>query len=162
PTGGIPMGTRTGDLDPGVPLFLMRNHKLNADALENLLNHDSGLKALGGTNDMRQLQKAADEGNHNAALAIEVFCRSIAKTVTSYAAVLGGLDLLVFTGGIGERSSIVRARICQYLAFLGITLDEERNRASSPTITTDGSTPTVRILPADEEAQIARHCRALL
>ncbi|HTZ88961.1 MAG TPA: acetate/propionate family kinase [Alloacidobacterium sp.] len=162
PTGGIPMGSRTGDLDPGVSLFLMRYHKLNANALENLLNYNSGLKALGGTNDMRVLQKAFEEGDHNASLAIEIFCRSIAKTIASYAAVLGGLDLLVFAGGIGEHSSTVRANVCGGLGFLGIMLDAERNNASSPVISTDASKITVRVMVTEEEKQIARHCRALL
>jgi acetate kinase len=162
PTGGIPMGTRTGDLDPGVLLFLMRNHKLNADSLESLLNHNSGLKALGGTNDMRQLQKAADEGSHNAALAIEIFCRSIAKTITSFAAMLSGLDLLVFSGGIGEHSSMARANVCSRLGFLGITLDEERNDRHASTISANASKVIVRIVPSEEESQIARQCRALL
>ncbi|MGC1299812.1 MAG: acetate/propionate family kinase [Alloacidobacterium sp.] len=162
PTGGIPMGSRTGDLDPGVSLFLMRVHKLNDEALETLLNHDSGLKALGGTNDMRVLQKASDEGDHNASLAIEIFCRSIAKTIASYAAVLGGLDLLIFAGGIGEHSSAVRANVCRRLEFLGIALDSEHNHASASTISSDASKIAVRVMVTEEEKQIARHCRALL
>jgi len=162
PTGGIPMGSRTGDLDPGVSLFLMRVHKLNDAAIETLLNHDSGLKALGGTNDMRVLQQASGEGDHNASLAIEIFCRSIAKTIASYASVLGGLDLLIFAGGIGEHSSAVRANVCQRLEFLGIALDAERNQASSPVISSDTSKIAVRVMVTEEEKQIARHCRALL
>jgi acetate kinase len=162
PTGGIPMGTRTGDLDPGVPLFLLRNQKLNPDALESLLNHNAGLKALGGTNDMRQLQKASKAGDHNAALAIEIFCRSIAKTVASYAAVLGGLDLLVFSGGIGEHSAPVRANVCSRLDWLGITVDATHNDASESIISTNTSRVAVRIVPSEEEKQIARHCRMLL
>ena len=162
PTGGIPMGTRTGDLDPGVSLFLMRHEKLDADALESLLNHSSGLTALGGTNDMRKLQTAADAGNHDAQLAIEIFCRSIAKTVASYAAVLGGLDLLAFSGGIGEHSAAVRANVCRRLGFLGIAMDADRNAASSAVISSDSSQVTIRVTPSEEEVQIARECRALL
>lgn len=162
PTGGIPMGSRTGDLDPGISLFLMRVHKLNDEALEKLLNHDSGLKALGGTNDMRVLQQGADKGDHNASLAIEIFCRSIAKTIASYATVLGGLDLLIFAGGIGEHSSAVRANVCSRLEFLGITLDAERNQSSVPVISSDASKIAVRVSVTEEERQIARHCRALL
>ena len=162
PTGGIPMGTRTGDLDPGVSLFLMRHEKLDADALESLLNHSSGLTALGGTNDMRKLQTASDAGNHDAQLAIEIFCRSIAKTVASYAVVLGGLDLLAFSGGIGEHSAAVRANVCRRLNFLGIAMDAERNAASSAVISSDSSQVTIRITPSEEEVQIARECRALL
>lgn len=162
PTGGIPMGSRTGDLDPGVSLFLMRVHKLDADALETLLNQNAGLKALGGTNDMRILQKASEEGDHNASLAIEIFCRSIAKTIASYVSVLGGLDLLIFAGGIGEHSSTVRSNVCERLGFLGITLDAERNNSSSSIISTDASKIAVRVMVTEEEKQIARHCRALL
>jgi acetate kinase len=162
PTGGIPMGSRTGDLDPGVALFLMRNHKLSADALESLLNHNSGLKALGGTNDMRILQKGAEEGEHNASLAIEIFCRSIAKMIASYAVTLGGLDLLVFSGGIGEHSSAVRASVCGRLGFMGVALDTERNDASSLVISADTSKVAVRVVTTDEESQIARYCRDLL
>jgi acetate kinase len=127
-----------------------------------LLNHDSGLKALGGTNDMRVLQQASGEGDHNASLAIEIFCRSIAKTIASYASVLDGLDLLIFAGGIGEHSSAVRANVCQRLEFLGIALDAERNQASSPVISSDTSKIAVRVMVTEEEKQIARHCRALL
>ncbi|QNI32311.1 acetate/propionate family kinase [Alloacidobacterium dinghuense] len=162
PTGGIPMSTRAGDLDPGVPLFLIRNQKLDTDALETLLNHNSGLKALGGTNDMRELQKASDSGDSKAALAIEIFCRSIAKTIASFAAVLGGLDLLVFAGGIGEHSSTVRASVCDRLGFLGIALDAARNNASSAVISADSSKVRVRVMSTEEEKQIARYCRVLL
>jgi acetate kinase len=162
PTGGIPMGTRTGDLDPGVPLFLMRHAKLGADALESLLNHDSGLQALGGTNDMRTLQTESDAGDHKAQIAMEIFCRSIAKTIASFAVVLGGLDMLAFSGGIGEHSAVVRANVCQRLSFFGITLDAERNAASSAVISSDASKIAVRVTPSEEEVQIARECRTLL
>jgi len=160
PTGGIPMGTRTGDLDPGVPLFLMRSEKLDADAIESLLNHKAGLMALGGTNDMRKLQADSAGGSHSAQIAIEIFCRSIAKTVASFASVLGGLDLFVFSGGIGEHSAEVRANVCGRLGFLGIALDAAQNQASAAVIST--SSVLVRIVPSEEEKQIARHCRSLL
>lgn len=168
PTGGIPMGTRTGDLDPGVVLFLARTGKLKTDDLESLLNHYSGLLALSsgpdtpGISDMRELTKAVDAGNQDAALALTIFCRSIAKTVASYAAVLGGLDCLVFTGGIGEHSATVRERVCKQLAFLGVTLDGNANQQSAPTISRLDSTLHVRIIAADEEGRIARHVQSLL
>jgi acetate kinase len=143
PTGGIPMATRSGDLDPGVLLYLLRTHRMDADALENLLNHESGLKALSeGRSDMRELEAAAARGDASAILAIEIFCRSILKTIASYAAILGGLDLLVFTGGIGEHSEHVRLRVCDGLAFMGKI--------------------EVMVIAARENLQIARHCRALL
>jgi acetate kinase len=196
PTGGIPMGTRSGDLDPGVVLFLARAGKLdsargglsNIDALESLLNHESGLAALSsdanvpGTSDMRELTAAAnrsaaanpgaaanpssDPGSAAAALTIAIFCRSIAKTVAGYAAVLGGLDTLVFTGGIGEHSALVREQVCRQLTFLGITLDSDANQRSAATISQQGSpipSPiTVQIIPADEDGRIAHHVGNLL
>jgi acetate kinase len=162
PTGGIPMGTRTGDLDPGVALFFMRREKLDADALETLLNHDAGLKALGGTNDMRKLQEKASQGSHDAKLAVEIFCRSIAKTIASFAVVLGGLDLLVFSGGIGSHSAAVRADVCNRLRFLGVTLDDARNAEGGPMLSAEASKVAVRIVPSEEEIQIARYCRKML
>jgi acetate kinase len=182
PTGGIPMGTRSGDLDPGVVLFLARTGNLSSDALESLLNHESGLAALSsgkqssgayapGISDMRELTAAAnlnaDQGSATpnqalAAQAIAIFCRSIAKTVASYAAVLGGLDALVFTGGIGEHSVPVREKVCRQLAFLGITLDVEANQRHATVISQQSSPITVRIVPADEDGRIARHVRHLL
>src|SRR6202012_1099815 len=180
PTGGIPMGTRSGDLDPGVVLFLARAGKLGSargglsdiDALESLLNHESGLTGLSdGTSDMRELTAAAnlstDQGSATpnqalAAQAIVIFCRSIAKTVASYAAVLGGLDALVFTGGIGEHSIPVREKVCRQLAFLGITLDVDANQRPATVISQQSSPATVRIVPADEDGRIADHVRHLL
>jgi acetate kinase len=195
PTGGIPMGTRSGDLDPGVVLFLARSARLDSarggvdiDALESVLNHESGLAGLsGGISDMRELTAAAnrsaavnpsaaavrgpDPGSAApnqaiAAQAIAIFCRAIAKTVAGYAAVLGGLDALVFTGGIGEHSVPVREKVCRQLAFLGITLDTEANQRHATVISQPASpisNPiTVQILPADEDGRIAHHVRNLL
>jgi acetate kinase len=180
PTGGIPMGTRSGDLDPGVVLFLARTGHLNStrggvdlDALESVLNHESGLAGLSsdgstpGISDLRELTAAANQDSAApnqaiAAQAIAIFCRSIAKTVASYAAVLGGLDTLVFTGGIGEHSTPVREQVCRQLAFLGITLDAEANQRHATTISQPASSITVQILPADEDGRIAHHVRNLL
>jgi acetate kinase len=176
PTGGIPMGTRTGDLDPGVVLFLARTGNLSNDALESLLNHESGLAGLSnGISDMRELTAAAnlnsDQGSATpnqalAAQAIAIFCRSIAKTVASYAAVLGGLDALVFTGGIGEHSIPVREKVCRQLAFLGISFDAEANQRHATVISQQispiPSAITVQIIPADEDGRIAHHVGNLL
>src|SRR6185312_4881316 len=141
PAGGIPMATRSGDLDPGILLYLMRSKNLSADKLEQLLNHDSGLAAIsGGESDMRKLETSADP---NAQLAIDIFCMAIRKTVAAYAAELGGLDLLIFSGGIGEHSARVRNQVCDSLAFLGLT-DEK-----------------IRVIPSEEDVQIARHSHAL-
>lgn len=163
PTGGIPMATRSGDLDPGVMLYLMRVKKMDAKSLESLLNHDSGLNALsGGKGDMRDLESAAAGGDSKAQLAIDVFCRSICKTAAGYAAVLGGLDMLVFAGGIGEHSARVRSGVCGGLGFLGIRLDDAANGSGGGTISATDSRVGVRVVPSEEDRQIARHCRAML
>jgi acetate kinase len=172
PTGGIPMGTRSGDLDPGVVLFLARSGHFNTNELESLLNHESGLAGLSsganapGISDLRELTAAADRssdpGSAAAKEAITIFCRAIAKTVAGYAAVLGGLDTLVFTGGIGEHSALVREQVCRQLAFLGITLDAEANQRHAPTISQPTSTIAAQIIPADEDGRIAHHVSSLL
>jgi acetate kinase len=172
PTGGIPMGTRSGDLDPGVVLFLARSGNLSNDALESLLNHESGLSGLSsgahapGISDMRELIAAAnrssDQGSAAANQAIAIFCRSIAKTVASYAAVLGGIDALVFTGGIGEHAALVREQVCRRLAFLGIALDVGANQRHANVISQQTSSIAVQILPADEDGRIALHVDHLL
>jgi acetate kinase len=145
PVGGIPMATRSGDFDPGVVLFLMRTEQLSADALESLLNKDSGLGALsGGESDMRLLEECAAKGDARAQLAIDVFVHAVRKMIGAYAAELGGLDLLVFTGGIGEHDATMRNRICHGLAFLGVTSGDAAQCAK------------VRTLTSEEELQIAR------
>jgi acetate kinase len=168
PTGGIPMGTRTGDLDPGVVLFLARSGKLDTNHLESVLNHESGLLGLSsttnapGSSDLRELTATANQGSPAANQALAIFCRSIAKTVASYAAVLGGLDTLVFTGGIGEHSALVREQVCRQLAFLGITIDSAANQRHTPAISQPDSPIHVQIIPADEDGRIAHHVNALL
>ncbi|HEX5424519.1 MAG TPA: acetate/propionate family kinase [Candidatus Acidoferrales bacterium] len=163
PTGGIPMATRTGDLDPGVILYLQRVKGADADSLERLLNRDSGLTALsGGKSDMRDLQAAAAKGDSRARLAIEIFCRSIRKVIAAYATVLGGADLVVFTGGIGEHSSQVRANVCDGLGILGILIDSGRNQRNERTISADNSNVQVAVVPSEEDRQIARHCRSMI
>lgn len=163
PTGGIPMATRTGDLDPGVILYLQRVKKMNADELEQLLNKESGLKALsGGTSDMRSLQDAAAKGDTRAAMSIDIFCAAIAKYVAAYATELGGLDLLVFAGGIGEHSAQVRSKVCERLRFMRVSLDATQNARNAPVISSPESAVSVRIVPAQEDIQIARHCASLL
>ena len=150
PTGGVPMGTRTGDLDPGVLLYLLRQEKLSAEVLERLVDHESGLAGYsGGESDMQALLARETSGDPAAALAVEAFCTAVRKTVGAYAALLGGLDLLVFTGGIGEHSAPVRRKICAGLQFLGLH-EEQQQRGK------------VRVLPTGEDAQIAGHCRRLL
>jgi acetate kinase len=149
PTGGIPMATRVGDLDPGVVIFLLRAG-MSGDELETMLNRKSGLAAIAGESDMRELQERMGRGDAEAKLAVEVFVFAVRKFIGAYAAELGGLDLLVFTGGIGEHSELVRARICEGLDFLGIRS------------TGGGKFSNVTVMTSEEEAQIARHCRQLM
>jgi acetate kinase len=161
PTGGIIMGTRTGDLDPGIVLHIRRNANLDVDQLEKLLDKRSGLLGISGLSpDMRELHKAVD--NPLAQLAIEMFARTASKTIAAFASVLSGLDLLVFSGGIGEHDSIVRAKICESLTFLGLCLNPNDNAQNHGTINGPDSRVSVRIVPADEEIQIARHIFRLL
>jgi acetate kinase len=149
PTGGVPMGTRSGDLDPGVLLYLMRVEKLDAGALETLLNRQSGLAGYAdGESDMQALEKRAAAGDANASLALDAFATAVRKTIGGYAALLGGIDLLVFTGGIGEHSGEIRRRVCDGLAFMGLTESDPAGK--------------VRAIHTEEEKQIARHCRTLL
>ena len=160
PTGGIPMSSRSGDLDPGVILYLLRVRKLDAGQLEVLLNEHSGLAGIaGGESDLRNLQAAAAKGDEKAALAIEIFCRAIRKTIGSYAAVLGGIDLLVFTGGIGENSVIVRGLVLARLGFLGLAEDPAANaghgRSAGGRISRPGPVQAL-VVPTDEELMIAR------
>lgn len=161
PTGGFAMSTRTGDLDPGVALLLERSLApdvpvLTPDELERTVNEESGLKALAGEADMQKLLARTDA---DATLAVAVFCRGVAKTIAGYATVLGGVDLLVFTGGIGEHSAAVRARVGERLQVLGVVLDGERNGAAkgAAVISADDALITVRVMVADENAVIARH-----
>src|SRR5208282_3257827 len=124
-TGGIPMGTRSGDLDPGLFLYLMRNEKLSADELEDLLNHQSGLYALSsGESDVKTLEERALRNDPRAALALDVFATSVRKVIGAYTALLGGIDLLVFTGGIGEHSDRIRSASAAGLEVLGVTRDK--------------------------------------
>jgi acetate kinase len=162
PLGGLVMGTRCGDLDPGVPIYLMRTHKLSVGAVDNLLTHQSGLLGVSNiSSDMKELlEKEADDPH--AAEAIILFCYQAKKFLGALAAVLGGLDTLVFTGGIGENAPAIRERICQGMEFLGIHLDAARNQANAPAISLASSPVAVRVMATDEELIIARHTAALI
>jgi len=153
PSGGIIMGTRSGDLDPGVVVYLMREKKLDAAMLEDLIDHRSGLIGISGIgSDMRRLHEAALV-NPDARLAIDMFCYSVRKQMAAMMAVLGGIDLIVFTGGIGENDGEVRASVCAGLSWAGISLDAAQSR--------NGSRPSVLVLTSQEDEQIARHTRQL-
>jgi acetate kinase len=157
PTGGVIMGTRTGDLDPGVLVYLMREKKLESVALEDLVDHQSGLLGISGLDgDMRRLHEAASS-NDNARLAIEMFCYSVRKQIAAMIAVLGGVDMVVFTGGIGENDEVARAMICEGLAWAGIGQPERLSWTVRDTIPGDN----VCILPSQEDEQIARHTWSL-
>jgi acetate kinase len=162
PTGGVVMGTRSGDLDPGVLFYLMRKANLDAATVEAMLNRQSGLLGISGVaSDMRCLHQQA-AGNPAARLAIEMFCYSVRKQIAAMVAVLDGVDLIVFTGGIGEHDAQVRAAACAGLSWMGISLDEARNRSASSPMHHSASRCQIRVLPCREDEQIARHTRALL
>jgi acetate kinase len=163
PTGGLPMGTRSGDLDPGVLVHLLRARGLDADGLERLLDRESGLFGLSGsTGDMRELLGARTVGDAAAGLAVEVFVMRLRMQIGAYAALLGGLDSVVFAGGIGERAAPVRAEACEGLEHLGIRIDHDRNAAHEAIISADDSPVTVRVVRTDEDVVIGRHVRAVL
>jgi acetate kinase len=162
PTGGLVMGTRSGDLDPSVPLFLLEERGLTPTEVSDLLNKQAGLLGVSETSaDMQDLlDRETDDGR--AAEAIALFCYQAKKFLGALAAALGGLDALVFTGGIGEHAAPVRERVCEDLEFLGIRLDPERNAAHAPVISSDDAAVTVRVVPTDEELMVARHTRRLI
>jgi acetate kinase len=161
PLEGLVMGTRSGDLDPGVVLYLMRAAGMSADQIDDLLNRRSGLLGLSGTSgDVRELEAAAQGGNRPAELALEIFAYRAAKYVGAYAAVLDGLDAIAFSGGIGEHSVSIRERICRRLGSLGVALDDQANRSAGGTgprrISRDDGRVSVWVVPANEELEIAR------
>jgi acetate kinase len=156
PSGGVPMGTRPGDLDPGVAWYLMQSENLTPTEFNQLINHESGLLGVSETSsDMGDLIKH-EATDVRAAEAVALFCYQTKKWIGAYAAALGGLDTLVFAGGIGENASTIRARICEGLAFLGIELEEKRNMANAGVISAAASRVTVRVMRTDEELMIAR------
>jgi acetate kinase len=159
PSGGVIMGTRSGDLDPGILIYLMRENKLDAAMLEDMVDHRSGLLGISGVgSDMRRLHEAAST-SADARLAIDMFCYSVRKQIAAMIAVLGGVDLVVFTGGIGENDENVRAAICDGLSWAGIS--PARGRANDP-VAADALHCSVRVLVSQEDEQIARHTRALV
>ncbi len=161
PASGVMMGTRAGDVDPGVVLFLLARGASPAE-VERVLTRESGLLGVSGaSSDMKELL-AARATDPDASLAVEMFCWSCRKAVGALAAALGGLDTLVFTGGIGENAAPVRAGICAGLAHLGVTLDATSNQVGAPLLSAAGSRCAVRLVHTDEDLVIARHARRLL
>ncbi len=158
PLEGLVMGTRSGDLDPAILFYLSRESGLDIDALDTLLNKESGLKGICGENDMRTISEAAGQGDRRARLALTMFCYRIKKYIGAYMAALGGVDCIVFTGGIGENSATVRQMSCQGMERLGLSLDEEKNNIRQEDIleiqATD-SQVSLLVIPTDEEYEIA-------
>ncbi|POB09875.1 acetate/propionate family kinase [Sulfobacillus sp. hq2] len=160
PTGGLIMGTRPGDLDPGVLVYLINEKGYSGAELEHLLDHLSGLLGISGISpDMQTLLASSDP---DAQLAIDMFAYSIRKAVAAMAAALGGLDTLIFTGGIGEHAPLIRHKVCEALGFLAITIDDRANAQNAPVISTPTSQVTVRVIPTNEDIVIARHTVRLI
>jgi acetate kinase len=162
PAAGLVMSTRSGDLDPGLLSFMARREQMTASQFDRMINQESGLLGISETSsDLRDLL-AQEAGDVRAAEAVALFCYQAKKWIGSFAAALGGLDTLVFAGGIGENASVVRARICDGLGFLGIELNHARNEENAGVISTDAGRVTVRVIRTDEECMIARSvCRTI-
>jgi acetate kinase len=162
PTAGLVMSTRTGDLDPGLVYHLARTERMTAAQFQHMVNHESGLLGVSGTSsDLRDLC-ASEATDVRAAEAVELFCYQVKKWIGAYAAALGGLDTLVFAGGIGENAPRIRKRICDGLAFLGIQLHQQRNAKNASVISPDDNRVTVRVIRTDEELMIARSVTRVL
>jgi len=165
PLEGLIMGTRSGDIDPAIIFYLERQPGLERDEVEFILNHESGLKGICGANDMREIEKLAEAGNARAQLAIEMVCYRIKKYIGAYYAVLGQLDALVFTAGIGENSPLIRARSCRGLSHLGIDVDPLKNdrRSEEPfEIQSTSSRVKILVVPTNEELEIAEQTVACI
>ena len=162
PTGGFMMGTRSGDLDPGVLLYLIDQKGYDAARLGRLVNHEAGLLGVSGVSpDMKTLLETR-EREPAAALAVTMFCYQVRKQIGAFAAALGGLDTLVFTGGIGERGAPVREEVCRGLEHLGVRLDRTRNARHADPVSAPDSRATVRVIATNEDLMIARHTHALI
>jgi acetate kinase len=162
PAAGLPMSTRSGDLDPGLVGYLAHTEQMTAEQFNDMINWQSGLLGISETSsDMRDLL-ARETSDQRAAEAVALFCYQTKKWIGAFAATLGGLDTLVFTGGIGENAPVIRARICDGLEFLGIELDQQRNTANAEVISTGASSVGVRVIRTDEELMIAKTVCCLL
>ncbi|MDE6248138.1 MAG: acetate kinase, partial [Paramuribaculum sp.] len=160
PTEGLMMGTRVGDVDPGALTFLMNKHHLTVDQLQAIINKESGVAGVSGlSNDMREIEQAVKDGNERAKLALDMYELRIIKYIGAYAAEMGGVDAIVFTGGVGENQVGVRENVCAPLGFIGVEIDKEindRTRGTETVISTPASKVKVAVIPTDEELMIAR------
>jgi acetate kinase len=162
PTAGLVMGSRCGDLDPGIASYLSRTEGLKPEQMEHLFSHESGMLGVSETSSDMQVLLAHEQQDVRAAEAVELFCYQARKWIGAYSAALGGLDTLVFSGGIGENSAVVRARICSGLGFLGIEIEAARNAAHRDIISVDAGRTIVRVIPTNEELIIAQSVSRLL
>lgn len=156
PLDGLLMATRTGALDPQIPVFLMEHEHMNPKQITELLNKESGLKGLTGHADLREVKKLADQGNEMAQVAIEMLCYRLANAIGSYHIALGGVRTITFTGGIGEHADWVREKVCSYLSTIGVLLDKHANEQHKPEISAQSSRINVLVIPANEELHMAR------
>jgi acetate kinase len=162
PTAGLVMGTRPGDLDPGLLVYMMRMEKKTPEEMDEFISHDCGLLGLSETSlDMRDLEERR-ESDERAADAVDLFCYQVKKFIGAYAAAMGGLDTVVFSGGIGEHSAECRRRICEGMGFSGVELDQARNEGSEAIISGGSSRVRVRVIATDEEQMIARAVGGLI
>lgn len=162
PLEGLMMGSRSGSIDPSIIGYLMREKGMSIEAIEILLNKQSGLLAIAGSNDLRTIVEAKESGDLHAALAIDMFSYSLRKQLGAYIAVLQGVDAIVFTGGIGEHSALIRSEVCKNLEHIGIQLDHDQNNLSASHIHADHSSIALLVIPTDEEYQIALYIKAFL
>ncbi|MGV8169401.1 MAG: acetate/propionate family kinase, partial [Candidatus Nanoarchaeia archaeon] len=162
PLAGIPMGTRSGDIDPGIILHLMENTNFSLEEMKKLLNKESGLLGISGESDMRKIYDKARNGNEKSLLAIDMLAYDLAKYIGSYFAVLGNVDAITFTGGLGENAFYVRSRAIKYLENFGVILDEDKNRRNEKIISSEKSKVKVLVLPTNEELMIARECGRMM
>lgn len=166
PTEGLMMGTRCGDVDPGALIFLMDKHNLSSKDLLNMVNKESGLAGVSGvSSDMREITAAAKQGNEKAILSLEMYEQRITKYVGAFAAEMGGVDIIVFTGGVGEHQSSTRANVCKPLRFMGVEIDDAANDANNGDegiISTPNSAVKVVVIPTDEEYMIAKDTEAII
>jgi acetate kinase len=162
PASGIPMSRRSGDLDPGLYPYLARTEGMTPERWNTMVNTRSGIAGISGSSmDVKELLEFKGK-NLGHELALQMFCYHVKKAIGSYAAALGGVDVLAFSGGIGENSSSIRRQVCEGLAFLGIELDPDRNHHHGPILSADGARVQVRVVRTDEEIQIARSTREIL